>query len=420
LRCAAGVDRPLAPEVKTRRLAFRGALSILAIATLATTLLGARSLLRPSISRARIRTARVDVGPVEAILTGSGTVLPEREQVLSSPIDARVLQVLKRPGASVAPGEPILELDVAESALALARLDQSFALKENQQAKARLDLASTLSSLKSQVEIKRLQLETFEASRERNEKLFAQGLVSEELLRQSRLDEARARVEVTQLSEAKDLATKTAENEERGLTLERDTLLKEREEARRTLRLATTRADRRGVLTAIVPEPGATVHRGDVLARIADLSSYRVEATLSDVHAARIAPGLPAVVELNETLLPGSVTRVLPTIQNGVLTAEVALEQPAHPLLRSNLRVEVRFVLARKERALRVAKGRLEGSGAAPELYVLSGGTAVKTPIRLGLTGSDRWEVTDGLREGDQVIVSDMREFGDAREVAIR
>ena len=54
----------------------------------------------PSVSRARLRTARVDAGPIEAVISASGTVLPEIEEVLSSPVDARVLRILERPGRS--------------------------------------------------------------------------------------------------------------------------------------------------------------------------------------------------------------------------------------------------------------------------------------------------------------------------------
>ena len=227
-------------------------------------------------------------------------------------------------------------------------------------------------------------------------------------------------MELRQLDEARALAERSARNQERALLLERETLTKEREEARRTLRLATTRSDRRGVLTAIGPEAGAAVKRGDVLARIADLTSFRVEATFSDVHASRVAAGLSAVVEVGAARLAGRVARVLPTIQNGALTAEIALDEKTSPLLKSNLKVEVRLVLDRKERALRVAKGRLEGSGAAPEVFVVRGDRARRTPIRLGLTGAERWEVVDGLAERDEVIVSDMSDFAGVKEVAIR
>ena len=79
-------------------------------------------LVRPTLDRSEIRTARVETGPVEATISATGTVVPEFEHVLSSPMDARVLRVLRKAGASLAPGEPILDLDVSESRLAHEKL----------------------------------------------------------------------------------------------------------------------------------------------------------------------------------------------------------------------------------------------------------------------------------------------------------
>jgi HlyD family secretion protein len=75
-----------------------------------------------------------------------------------------------------------------------------------------------------------------------------------------------------------------------GLALELGTLLRERDEAQRQVELGTARADRTGVVTWAVAEEGAVVRRGDVLARVADLRSFRVETTHSDVHARTVAP----------------------------------------------------------------------------------------------------------------------------------
>ena len=58
-------------------------------------------------------------GPVEAVIMASGTVAPEIERVLSSPLDARVLRMLERPGAHLKRGDPVVELDTSESVLAL-------------------------------------------------------------------------------------------------------------------------------------------------------------------------------------------------------------------------------------------------------------------------------------------------------------
>ena len=97
-------------------------------------------LLRPGVSRARIRTARVTAGPVDAMIMASGTVVPEIERVLSSPVDARVLRILKRPGARVERGDAVVELDTSESVLALDKLQSDLQVKQNEQAERRLAL----------------------------------------------------------------------------------------------------------------------------------------------------------------------------------------------------------------------------------------------------------------------------------------
>ncbi|MBK9967211.1 MAG: biotin/lipoyl-binding protein [Holophagales bacterium] len=125
-------------------------------------------------------------------------MVPESERVLASPIDARVLRVLKRPGAAVKAGEAVAELDTTQPALAVERLLKELRMKEAQNLRAQLTLEGTLSSLESQVKVKELTLSTYGANLARNRRLFAEGLVSEEQLRQTELDEARTRVELTQ------------------------------------------------------------------------------------------------------------------------------------------------------------------------------------------------------------------------------
>src|SRR5262245_46065729 len=116
------MDRPLSlstQRVLHLRRVFRLALPLAACAVLIALLPG---WLRPSLARARIRTAVVTTGPIEASITASGTVVPEIERVLSNPFDATVLRILRRPGATVHTGDAIAELDLGESNLALERL----------------------------------------------------------------------------------------------------------------------------------------------------------------------------------------------------------------------------------------------------------------------------------------------------------
>ena len=98
------------------------------IVVLGSALVWGADLLRPSVRRDRIRTARVEAGPLDASLTASGTVMPAIEHVISSPIDARVLAVLRQVGDQLKAGDPIVRLDTSDSELEAEKLRQNIAL----------------------------------------------------------------------------------------------------------------------------------------------------------------------------------------------------------------------------------------------------------------------------------------------------
>jgi len=414
------MDREIDLSFRHKRMFRRALLATALVAVGAAFFIWGPRLIQPSVARTRIRIARVDSGPMEAQITASGTVVPELEQVISSPVNARVLKILKRPGAILSKGEPILELDLNESRLAIEKLNQQVELKQNQQAKARLDLENTLISLRSQSDIKSLEHKAAKAATARNRTLRQEGLLSEERLREIELIEEKAAYELKQLEESKRNAQAATNTSLEGLALEMKTLEQERVEAQRQLELATTKSDRNGVLTWVVNEEGATVQKGAVLARIADLRSFRVEATVSDVHANRLSAGQPVKVKINEDYLEGAVARINPTVTNGVITLVVGLDDKSNERLRSNLRVDVLVATERRDKALRIKKGPFASGDGLRDVFVVRGDAAVKTPVRFGIASFEHYEVVQGLIEGDEVIISDMTDFMHVKEVKLK
>ena len=414
------MDRPIDPSVtrqQTRkRLAFGGtALSMAVVAYL-----GLPALLSPGVERDRIRTAIVEPGAVDAAISATGLVVPAIELVIASPIEARVRRVLERPGARLSAGQPIVELDVSQAKLAVEQLAQDLAIRANEQGRTRLGLQKSLIDFEGRTEIKRLQLAQLESQLARDRQLFGEGLLSEELLRKSELATAQAGIELKQIEAERENAREATAAELRGLDLEMAKLRREAEEARRQLALAAARTERAGVLTWVVGEEGATVPRGAPLARVADFSSFRVNASVSDVHAKRLTPGQPALVEAGEETLQGTVSRIDPTVVNGVMTVAIALDNPSNALLRSNLRVDVQIVIARKAHTLRIRRGPFATGEGTQDVFVVRGDRAVRTPATFGLSSVDHFEVVSGLIAGDEVIISDMRDYQRLSEVRLR
>jgi HlyD family secretion protein len=228
-------------------------------------------------------------------------------------------------------------------------------------------------------------------------------------------------VELQQLKEAIGNEERATEAKLEGLAMDVETLRKEIAQSRRQLDLATTRADRDGVLTWVMEVEGSAVRKGDVVARIADLSSYRVQANLSDIHASRLAPGMPVRVQVNEsTTLDGEISSVLPTIKDGIVTVLASLRDKSSKVLRANLRVDVYIVTDRKQRTLRVRRGAFASGEGVHDVFVVRSGKVVRTPLRIGLLSFDYCEVAGGLIEGDEVILSDMKEYAHLKEVRLK
>jgi HlyD family secretion protein len=415
------VDRPLAPEVQRRDRLKKAIRILLPVAAVVLVLAWLPGWMRPSISKARVRTATLTVGPIEASITASGVVVPEMERVLSSPLDARVLRILARPGTALKAGSPVVQLDVSESVLGLEKLVKDLRIKENKQTQTRLALEKSVVELDSKIEIKRLELQGAEARLKGNQALYAERLISSDALRQSEIAVKQAQAELAQLQSQRNNAERTTAVELEGLSLERSAADKEVVEARRVLELATTKSDRDGVLTWVLLQEGALVRRGDVIARIADLSSFRVDANVSDVHAGRIRTGMPVMVRISDALrLQGAVAEVYPTVENGAVRFAVAIDERAHAALRPNLRVDVLVITDRKPSALKVARGPFADGTGTRQVFVVRGDRAVRTAATLGVSSFDEIEVLSGLAERDEIIVSDMRDYVHLTEVKLR
>src|SRR5688572_14973475 len=118
------MDRELTPTERSGaalRTALRYGVPLLGVVGLLALL---PAWLRPSLEADRLRVGVVERGVVEGGFTAAGRVVPAFETVLSSPVEARVMRLLRRPGDAVAAGDPIVELDLASLRLERERHDE--------------------------------------------------------------------------------------------------------------------------------------------------------------------------------------------------------------------------------------------------------------------------------------------------------
>jgi HlyD family secretion protein len=414
------MDRAIADSIHTQRTRRRWLL-VAGLAVLALgVVLAFRTVLKPSIARADVLTAAVETGDVEASLTAAGTVIPGREAVLTSPIQSTIRRVAVAVGAKVKPGETILELDKELANSSLAKLDDEQLRNQNKNSQLQLTLERSLNDLRTQAEVQAAKVRSLQSTLRDEQQLLKIGGGTAENVRQAELNLTVAQLEAQRL--ARQIQTQQRSNAADVRELGYTVSMQQRSiaELAGKLRQADISSQQPGVLTWVNENIGTTVQAGDPLARVADLSSFRVRATITDSYADALHPGDPVVVRANDADLRGTISTVSPSVDKGVVTFYAQLDNPHHPALRANLRADVFVVTRAHHGVLRVKNGPYYTGGKEQPVFVLADGRAVRRTVRFGDSNFDYVQVLGGLRAGEEIVVSDMKDHLDTPELKLK
>lgn len=392
---------------------------LIVLVIVAAVLLLAVWLLRRSISsdlsKAVITTAVVERGDVENTLTATGEVLPEFEETITSPINASVKQVLLNAGSSVKPGESVLTLDKSTSQTAYEKQQFQLESKRNELRKLKLELDKSFYDIKSNNDVKQLRINSLEADVENAKRLFKAGGGTREDIEKAELNLKVAKLEKQQLENEIRSKQQTMQVEMREAAIAAAIQENDLKELQRKLQQADIVASRAGVVTWVNRNIGSAIHEGDALAKIADLSSFKVQGSISDNYLDQLHKGLTAIIRVNEKQVRGTVINIQPSVQNNIVYFDVQLVEANNKMLRPNLKVEVFLVTDAHNDVLRVSNGPAFRGAAEQDIFVISGKQAIRKSVLTGMSNFDYVEVKSQLKPGDIVITSDMTAYKNAK-----
>jgi HlyD family secretion protein len=407
------MDQAISHAQLRRRTHIALAISAVLLAGACVSVWALNRVLRPSVASADIVVAQVRRGNVDNTIEAAGVVIPVHEEVVTSPGASRIARVHAKPGQQVRAGELLLELDDRTIRLALEALKEQLAQQDNRVVTLRLEMEQKLKQTASAIELLEIDLQAARVRHERNQKLRTSGIVSGEDLMTAELNVKRAGIGLRQQRELLLDTRRGTASAIAAAGLQQAILQKQI--VQQEVLLAQTRvcAPFAGMLTFLVEEAGASVAAGQLVARVAELNNYRVEATLSDFHASLLASGQAVHIVQNGASLDGTIHTVLPEIQNGTIKVLVDLARPHDAMLRNKMRVDVHVVTARRANVLVLdSVGAFNGRG-AQEAFAVRDAVATKTMLTLGAGDGRVVEVATGAREGDAFIVSSTSSFKD-------
>lgn len=369
------------------------------------------------VSHERLRTAMVTRGHFVRDVAAEGTVVAAVSPTLFA-IAPGTVSYTVRAGDAVHKDQVLAILDSPELTNELQREQATLQSLDAALARQQIEIRRQLLSSQQGADLAQVAIDAAERELKRSQWAWDQRVISErdytralDEVKTSRLnfDHARENAGLERDSLALELRTRRLERDRQALTV---AALSERVAG------LTLRSPVEGMVANLAQPQRTRVAMNTPLLTVVDLSAFEIEFQVAEVYARDIRPGMTAEVTVEGRTVPGTVTAISPEVRQNQVTGRVKFRGRQPPGLRQNERTAVRIVLDERDNVLKFERGPLIDENTRA-LYVVRGSQALRVPVLLGAASVSDIEVIRGLAAGDEVVVSDMRDVGQAPRVTI-
>lgn len=376
----------------------------------------------PTLDRSTAVIETVKRGEMVRDVRGNGTLVPDVTRWVPAPADGRVERILLKAGVEVDSSSVIAELSNPQ--LEQQATDTSFQVKaaeadlENLKVKLESDTMTqkaAIATINAQYSQAKLQLDA-------DETLAKERLVAELQLKISRVNVQdlanRLKVEQDRLA----VSAKSTKAQLNAAASRLDQLRALAALRQREVEALKVRAGTNGVLQQVLITEGQQVTPGTNIARVADPTSLKAVLRVPETQIKDMRVGQHAIVDTRNGLIEGQVSRIDPAAREGTFEIDVSLNGPLPSSARPDLSVDGTIELERLHDVLKVGRPAFGQAQQTIGMFVLTpdGSEAERRTVKLGRNSVSTIEILEGLREGEQVIISDTSALDSYNRIRIR
>lgn len=353
-----------------------------------------------------IETASVTqraAGAQASVLNASGYITARRRATISSKVTGKVVEVNVDEGMAVREGQILARLDDAlpKAALALAEAQAEAARGTMRESEVRLREA-------------RLTLQRYS-------QLMKDGIVT-----QADVDKAQAEVD--------SLLARIASAREQVAVADSQVQLQRTELDNTIIRapfsgVAISKDAQPGEMVSPVSAGGGFTRTG--ISTIVDMRSLEIEVDVNESYINRVRSNQEVTAVLDaypDWQIPARVITTIPSADRQKATVLVRIGFRAlDPRILPDMGVKVTFLRDADQEAAPVVapmalipKGAVVTENGATSVWVVTGQTVERRPVKIGGTDGDRLEVLAGVRAGDQVVVSPPPALAPGVQIVVR
>lgn len=416
------IKRP--PKSKVKKNMKTAILIVVALAALGGITYGLAKLkpAAPTLDRSTAVIETVKRGEMVRDVRGNGTLVPEVTRWVPAPAQGRVETINLQAGVEVDPSTVLVELSNPQMEQQATEAELQVKATEADEENLRVRLESETMTQKAAIATINAQYSQAKLQLDADEVLAKQGLVADLVLKISRVSvqDLANRLKVEQDRLAVNAKSTRAQLNAASARLQQLRVLARLR--RQEVENLKVRAGTAGVLQQVSVQVGQQVEPGFNIARVADPTSLKAVLRVAETQISGVRIGQPVVVDTRNGLIQGKVARIDPAAREGTFEIDASLTGPLPPSARPDLSVDGTIELERLPDVLKVGRPAFGQAYQTVKMFVLTpdGTEAMHRTVKLGANSVSTIQILEGVREGEQVIISDMSTYDGYDRIRIR
>jgi HlyD family secretion protein len=355
-------------------------------------------------------------------ITVPGTVEPITTIFLDAQEGGRVEEKLIEEGSMVKKGDVILRLSNPDLYLNILNSESYLAEKENFLRTTLLQMEQEKLAIKRELVSLRYDIERRERNFQQNEILIKDSLISKE-------EYLRSREDLDMAKQSRDLYIERYKQDSVFRSFNVETTRNDLLNMRKNLDMVKDRvknlnvsAPVDGELGLLSPEIGQNINRGENMGQINVLTSYKVTAQIDEHYIDRVRTQLDGTLERQGSKFNLTVRRVYPEVRNGTFKIDMIFRDSMPDNIRTGQTYYISLQLGQPKVSVMVPIGGFFQETGGQWIFVLdpTESFATKRNISIGRKNPRYYEVLDGLKPGEKVIVSGYETFGKNEKLILK
>jgi HlyD family secretion protein len=364
----------------------------------------------PTVERATEWIDSVKRGPIVIEVRGLGTLVPEDIVWIPAQFESQVAKIEKRSGDEVKPNDVLMVLSNPDMEVQANDYEWQVKQAEATLADLKVNLQSQTFDQQSVVDTTKSDLRQAELAKDRDQQLLKLNLKADMDAQISQANweklEGKYKIEKEKLGILKQRVDAQIENAQ----VQVDKLKAQWQLKKKQVDELTIRAGLVGRMQEMTLQVGQRVKVGDVLAKVAQPWKLMARLNIAETQAKDILLDQKAEIDTRNGIVSGHVIRIDASIVNGTRTVDCKLDGALPPGAVPDLSVDGTIEIQRLADVVYVGRPVFGQPNSQVSLFKLEeeGKSASRVTVKLGRSSVNTIEVTDGLKVGDQVILSDM------------